>query len=312
MLGYKKPLYILPFDHRANFMKFFGMSEPLTASQVGKLKKYKKIIFRGFYHVYKQSPHPDYLGILIDEHLGMGIIKSAKRKKILLALPAEKSGEKVFQFIHGEDFSKPLDRLRPNFAKALVWYNPADKKNNVIAKEKLKQLSDFCRASGLKLIIELLVGATKEQLEAVKNKPERFDAEIRPALMVGAIKELQDHGIEPDIWKIEAVSKKDDWQKIIAQVQNNAERSEVKIIVLGRGEDKKKVLAWLRLAAKFPAIIGFAVGRTVFANPLVRYHKRQIDKKQAINTIANNFLSLIKLWEKSRISSKRKTQSSKF
>ena len=39
--------------------------------------------------------------------------------------------------------------------------------------------------------------------------------------------------------------------------------------MLGRGENDQKVREWLGTARKVPGFIGFAVGRTVFWDPLV-------------------------------------------
>lgn len=42
-------------------------------------------------------------------------------------------------------------------------------------------------------------------------------------------------------------------------------------IVLGRGEDNRKVHEWLEVAAGVPGFVGFAVGRTDFWEPLVAW-----------------------------------------
>jgi len=39
-LGYDKPLYILPFDHRGSFQtKLFGWPDPLTAAQTAEIAR---------------------------------------------------------------------------------------------------------------------------------------------------------------------------------------------------------------------------------------------------------------------------------
>lgn len=49
----------------------------------------------------------------------------------------------------------------------------------------------------------MLVPAEEDQLASVDSDTKRYDAELRPDLMVRAIRELQDAGIESDVWKIE-------------------------------------------------------------------------------------------------------------
>ena len=86
--------------------------------------------------------------------------------------------------------------------------------------------------------------------------------------MVQTIQQLQDEGVEPDVWKIEGLDRCEDCERVVAAARRNG-RSHVSCIVLGRGEDKNKVHEWLSVAAGVPGFIGFAVGRTVFWDPLV-------------------------------------------
>lgn len=50
-------------------------------------------------------------------------------------------------------------------------------------------------------------------------------------------------------------------------------RDRVSCIVLGRGEDERKVRKWLTTAAGVPGLIGFAVDRTTFWDPFVKPHR---------------------------------------
>lgn len=86
--------------------------------------------------------------------------------------------------------------------------------------------------------------------------------------MVRAIQELQDLGVEADVWKIEGLDRSEDCEKIVAAARRNG-RDKVGCIVLGRGEDDQKVHEWLTTAAPVPGFIGFAVGRTTFWDPFV-------------------------------------------
>jgi len=119
------------------------------------------------------------------------------------------------------------------------------------------------------LMFELLVPAEKAQLDCVSGDKEIYDLEIRPGLMVKAIKQLQGAGVEADVWKIEGLDRREDCEKIVVAARRNG-RNKVGCIVLGRGEDDKKVHEWLTTAARVPGFIGFAVGRTVFWEPLVK------------------------------------------
>ena len=111
-------------------------------------------------------------------------------------------------------------------------------------------------------MFELLVPAEKAQLDRLKGDKKAYDLELRPGLMVQAIEQLQDAGVEPDVWKIEGLDRREDCEKIVAAARRGG-RDKVGCIILGRGEDDKKVHEWLATAAGVPGFIGFAVGRTV-------------------------------------------------
>lgn len=50
-------------------------------------------------------------------------------------------------------------------------------------------------------------------------------------------------------------------------------------IVLGRGEDDRKVREWLGIAGGVPGFIGFAVGRTDFWDPLVAWRAKKATRR---------------------------------
>ena len=62
--------------------------------------------------------------------------------------------------------------------------------------------------------------------------------------MVRAIQELQDAGVEADVWKIEGLESGEDCEKVVRPARRGG-RDKVGCIVLGRGEDDKKVREWL-------------------------------------------------------------------
>jgi 5-dehydro-2-deoxygluconokinase len=56
--------------------------------------------------------------------------------------------------------------------------------------------------------------------------------------MAETIQQLQDAGVEPDVWKIEGLDRREDCEKIVA-VARQGGRDKVGCIILGRGEDDK-------------------------------------------------------------------------
>ncbi len=184
----------------------------------------------------------------------------------------------------------------------LVRYNPeGDRALNQRQAARLRRLSDYLHRSGRRYMFELLVPATKEQLARVNGDKKAYDVQVRPGLMVKAIHELQDAGVEADVWKIEGLDRKEDCVQVAAAARRGG-RDRVGCIVLGRGEDDAKVRHWLSTAADVPGFIGFAVGRTTFWDPLVEHKANKIRRAEAVSRIARNYRGWVDLFEKARAS----------
>jgi myo-inositol catabolism protein IolC len=80
--------------------------------------------------------------------------------------------------------------------------------------------------------------------------------------MAQTIQELQDAGVEPDVWKIEGLDRQADCERIVATARCGG-RNRVGCIILGRGEDDRRVREWLTTAAAVPAsLVSPWVGRS--------------------------------------------------
>lgn len=289
--GYDQPLYILPFDHRGSFeTKMFGWSGELSPEQTAEIAAAKRVIYDGFLAAVARGVPKERAGILVDEQFGAAILRDAQQQGFLTACPAEKSGQEEFDFEYGDDFTEHIAAIHPTFCKVLVRYNPAaDSALNERQAARLKKLSDYLSSQGRSLFMfELLVPAEPAQLEAVNGDTRRYDAELRPGLMVEAIEQLQAAGVEPDLWKIEGLDRREDCQRIAAAARRGG-RDKVGCIVLGRGEDDRKVHEWLATAAAVPGFIGFAVGRTDFWEPLVAWRAGQTTSEAAVAEIARRY-----------------------
>ena len=300
-IGYDKPLYVLPFDHRATFSKnMFGWQGPLTPEQTAEIAALKQVIFDAFKVAVAGGVPKDRAGILVDEQFGAAILRDARNHGFITACPAEKSGQNEFDFEYGADFARHIEEFDPTFCKVLVRYNSGgDKALNRRQAARLRQLSDGLHAIGRLFMFELLVPPTSAQLQRLANDKKAFDLQLRPTLMVQAIHELQDSGIEADVWKIEGIDRTEDCQKVVAAARR-AGRERVGCIILGRGEDDQKVRQWLMTAAGVTGFTGFAVGRTTFWEPLVNYRAQKITRETAVAQIAASYRAWVDLFEKAK------------
>jgi 5-dehydro-2-deoxygluconokinase len=297
--GYQQPLYILPFDHRGSFETgMFGWKGALTAEQTARIAAAKQVIYDGFKQAIARGVTKAKGGILVDEQFGAAILRDAAHDGFIFACPAEKSGQEEFDFEYGEDFAQHIEAFHPTFSKVLVRYNPeGDRELNLRQAERLKRLSNYLQAAQRSLFMfELLVPAEKAQLEKVKGDKNRYDLELRPQLMVETIRELQNAGVEPDVWKIEGLDRREDCEQITATVRAGG-RDTVGCIILGRGADEQKVIEWLTTAATVPGFIGFAVGRTDFWEPLVGWRDNKISRETAVEQIASEYMRFVEIFE---------------
>jgi 5-dehydro-2-deoxygluconokinase len=298
-LGYDRPLYVLPFDHRGSFQtKMFGWKGALDDKQTAEIAAAKGVIYDGFKQALAQGVPREKAGILVDEQFGAAILRDAVSKGFTTAMPAEKSGQDEFDFEYGAEFGAHIEKFSPTFCKVLVRCNvEGDATTNARQAKRLATLSDYLRKTNRRYMFELLVPAEQDQLDSVKGDKKRYEAELRPGLMIAAIEYFQDHGVEPDVWKIEGVDRREDCKRIVAAARRKG-RDRVGCIVLGRGENEQKVREWLSAAAGVPGYIGFAVGRTTFWDALVDFRAKKIERAAAVSRIAASYKGFVELFER--------------
>src|ERR1039458_7454481 len=264
--GYDQQLYILAFDHRGSFQKkFFGIEGDPDPEQTAMIADAKHLIFEGLQQAVTAAADGSITGVLVDEQFGGTVPEEAREQGLKLAMPAERSGQNMFDFQYGEEFGTHIERFDPDFTKVLV---PAE----------------------------------EAQLQSVDGDSERYDAELRPELMRRTIAAIQDAKIEVDIWKIEGVDERADCEMLVAQARTGG-RDGVVCVVLGRGADDAKVDQWLQAAAPVDGYIGFAIGRSIWWDPLKAYVDGKIDRASGARKIAENYLRFVAVYERAKTTS---------
>lgn len=270
------PLYILPFDHRTSLVRdLLGATYPVKGAQKQRMIELKQIIFDGLLAAKAAYRGTGTLATIIDEEFGARIITQAKRHGVPIALTTEAPGHDRFAFIHGNDFGTRLTKIRPTFAKVLVYYEVGDEKRNKPTRRLLKKLSMWCEKEGIDFMLEVLIQ----------------NAGPKAQWSGKMIDECEADGVKPTIWKIEALETAAEWHAL-------ARHTKASIIILGRGESQRQVDAWLTAAAHSGKVLGFAIGRTIFLKPLQKFVAGTFTREQTVARIAKNYLHAIKLWEK--------------
>src|SRR3954466_13457193 len=299
-LGYEGKLYILAFDHRGSFQKkWFGLGDEITQEDTDRITDAKTLIYEGLELALGQGAEPSITGALVDEQFGGQVPQRAKDHGIKLAMPVEKSGQNEFDFQYGDDFGAHIEKFDPDFSKVLVRYNPDDPDTEMNKRqlERLKKLADWLHSKDRLFLFELLVPATDAQLEQVGGDAERYDTELRPELMRRAIEEIQDFGIEVDIWKIEGVDEQSDCETLAEQTRRGEGREGVVCVVLGRGASDEKVDQWLRAGAPVEGYVGFAIGRSIWWDALKSFLDDSMSREDAAQQIADNYLRFVRVYQ---------------
>jgi 5-dehydro-2-deoxygluconokinase len=266
------PFYFVAFDHRTAFTDRLP-----AASDRASIVDAKRVVYDGFLQAVAQGIDPDAAGVIVDEEYGAEIARDARSRGLTFAMPVEASGRNEFDFAYGDAFAEHLDAFEPTFAKALTHYD-ADGDADVNARqgERLARLTVALQRRATKLMLEVLVPGREPRVE----------------LMVRAIEALRDRGVEPDLWKVDALADASDCAHVVSACRAG-ERPGVGLIVLGRGADEARVASALHAAAATDGYLGFAIGRTIWGEPLQRYLSGAADRETAQAEIAAAYSRLV-------------------
>jgi myo-inositol catabolism protein IolC len=262
------PLFLLAFDHRQSLVK--GLFGGDAAAAVQRAPDLKLLVLGGLRRAMAAGlpVAPAQVGVLVDDHYGARAAQAAREEGFAVAIAVEETGQREVRFVHGDDgFAARLEALAPAFAKVLVRYNADDPEPDVNARQRalLQRLSDWCAAHAPDLLLELLVPPTEAQLASVGGDPARYDAELRPDLVVRAMAAMRADGIAPALWKIEGL------EDAGAAAAVAAAADPAPCLVLGRGADDAKIDHWLSVAAPVAGFAGFAIGRSLWWDPARRW-----------------------------------------
>lgn len=286
-----KPVFALAFDHRNSFRtSFMRLTAPPTEEQTAQMVAAKRLVVDALVRAAPAvtNGRPT---LLIDAEYGGGHVALAREAGVAIAMPVEVSGRRELRFEHDGDFGAVIDRYSPDFAKVLVRYNPAgDQAMNARQRARLGELAEWLSGRSAQLMLELLVPPEPAQLTELDNGQGRFDRELRADLTARAIAEIGADGLRPALWKLEGPESADDAARISAAVHEVDPAAGC--LVLGRGADTAAVRRWLTTAAGTPGFTGFAVGRTVWWEPLRRFVAGGA-RDEAVDAIVHNYLDLV-------------------
>jgi len=295
-------LLILAADHRDSLERgMYGLTSEPTAAQAARICADKLLIYQALLDAVEHLPAGAQPGILIDEQYGADAIELAGRSggAVNLTIPIEASGNDWFTFAYGDRWQQHAEFFSADQLKVLVRDNPEfAPARRAQQGEDLAGVSAWATETGRPLILELLVPASESDMQEVGGDRARYDTELRPALTVAVIEYLQDHGVEPAIWKIEGLERHDDAVATVAAVRRDGRQSDC--IVLGRHAPHSALDHWLKVAAPVPGFTGFAIGRSIWWDPLQSHLHHRSTAAGARRRISDNYLDLAQYYMRAR------------
>lgn len=290
--------FFLAFDHRREFARSVWGTVDLDAAAVESIRNAKRTIFNAALSVVSGDPSAaSSIGILVDEEFGADVAVDAARAGIPTAMPVEIDERAVFDWAFGADWKAHVSQFTPTYAKVLVRYNVGGSiDENRIQAERLSTVSQWLSGQPSRFMFELVVAPTTAQLEQAERGNLDFERDVRPGLIVRAIEELQDAGVEPDVWKLEGIEQIPQAREVVNVARRGEHRSHVTCVVLGAGKEGDRISQWLSVAAHVDGYSGFAIGRSIWRDPIRRQIAGTLSPKDATNLIAARYSELVAMY----------------
>jgi 5-dehydro-2-deoxygluconokinase len=225
-------------------------------------------------------------GMLLDETYGREALFDAARHPLWIARPVEQPGSRPLRFEGGPDIgSRLVEWPVTHTVKCLAFYHPDDQPALKAEQARtLHGLTDAARRLGRELLVEIIAG---------KHGP------LAPDTVPRALQELYDAGVRPDWWKLEPQPSRDAWLAVSDVITRNDQWCRG-VLMLGLEAAEEQLQQAFEAAADIPAVRGFAVGRTLFADAARGWLAGTMDDAAAVADMADRFASLIAVWQGSR------------
>ncbi len=267
---------VFAFDHRKQLEEMPGA----TPDRIG---VFKLLCLRAARQVATGPGH----GVLCDGRLGRDALYAAAGTGLWIGRPVELPGSRPLRTEPeiGDDFGGLNEWPLAHVVKALCFCHPDDDAamwDDQIA--TVQRLFHAARRNRLEFL-----------LEVIPSKVGPVDDDTTPRIL----DRFYNAGVYPDWWKLEPFATATAWAQAAAAIRARDPNTRG-IVVLGLDAPEAELAASFALAAREPLVKGFAVGRTIFAQPARDWFAGRITDDQAVATMAGNYRRLCDLWDAAR------------
>ncbi|MGJ0627064.1 bifunctional 5-dehydro-2-deoxygluconokinase/5-dehydro-2-deoxyphosphogluconate aldolase [Xenorhabdus bovienii] len=269
-------LCVMAFDHRIQFVE---MARKVNAS-LERIPQLKKLLFRASQEVIAEAHLEGQAGILCDSTFGQDVLNSATGKGLWIGRPIELPGSRPLCLEHGDIGSQLVSWPLEHIVKCLVFFHPEDNHPLRLEQEKtVQEVYAACCQSGHELLLEVILPS---------------DMTHSDEFYLRALQRFYNLGIKPDWWKLPPMQSAT-WDQIEALVvQRDCYCRGV--VILGLDASEAILKASFNAAAGKSIVKGFAVGRTLFGQPSLKWLAGEIDDQTLILQIKTNYHNLISYW----------------
>ena len=185
----------------------------------------------------------------------------------------------------GADCGGLQEWAREDVVKVLCFCHPDDDAAMRAQQEaKVAELFTAARRNGLDFLLEI-----------IPSKVGPVD-DMTTARLIG---QFYAAGIYPDWWKLEPMQTRAAWQNAIDAIEAH-DRHTRGIVVLGLDAPEAELAASFKVAAGFPLVRGFAVGRTIFGAVARDWLAGTISDDAAVAQMAARYARLCEIWDAAR------------
>ncbi|MGV7213088.1 bifunctional 5-dehydro-2-deoxygluconokinase/5-dehydro-2-deoxyphosphogluconate aldolase [Bradyrhizobium sp. UFLA05-112] len=268
---------VFAFDHRSQLEQMDGYT-------LAKGGAFKELCLKAALEV--QGGQPGY-GILCDNRTGRRALHAASGSGLWIGRPCEWPGSRPLSLEPelGADCGGLGEWARENVVKVLCFCHPNDDVATRAAQEEsVKRLFEASRRNNLEFLLEIV---------ASKVGP------VDDATTATLIRQFYAAGIYPDWWKLEPLASAAAWDAACKAIEAH-DRFTRGIVVLGLDAPEAELAASFRVAASFPLVKGFAVGRTIFGEVARAWFKGETSDEAAVAEMALRYRRLCEIWDEAR------------
>ena len=268
---------VFAFDHRMQLEEMEGY----TLARGG---EFKELCLKAAQQV--QDGQGGY-GILCDNRIGRNALHAASGSGLWIGRPVEWPGSRPLTLEPelGADFGGLNQWAKENVVKVLCFCHPDDTAEMQAQQEAtVKRLFEASRRNRLEFLLEVIpskVGAVTDDTTAT------------------LIRRFYEIGVYPDWWKLEPMKTHAGWQNAIAAIEENDPHTRG-IVVLGLDAPEAELSASFEVAASYPLVRGFAVGRTIFGDAARAWMKGAMTDAEAVAQMAERYTNLCTIWDAAR------------